>query len=252
MSATTVQAATAAGLRPMKAGEEEAHFAAVAADMRAKETRKAIREGLKTAALVLAVPLVASGWYAREVSPRIQEKVEFIPITEKGVIARGYEWEDLPASAKADNAMTTMWNYVRHREAYSHILADYSWRLVTALSDGKTADEYKRDHNPANPASPWKRYGEDTRVDVAFDGVTDLCTVEVCPAIPEGYRFWFWRTEIVKGAPQRPVMYSAAMRFRRGLADVPGDQRATINGPAAQVWEYVPGAPVGAQRGSGR
>lgn len=252
MSATTIQAAEAAGLRPVKAAEKEAFYAEVAAKMRAEEGRKAGREFLKTLGLVLAVPLIASGWIVREYTPRIQEKVEFVPITENGVIARSYEWEDLPAATKADNAMNTMWNYIRHREGYSNATADYAWRLVTALSDVQVSDEYKRTNNPASKESPWGRYGQDTRVDIAFDGVTDLCNVETCPTVPDAYRFWFWRTEVTKGVAQKPVLYSAVVRFRRGTSDVDGAQRATINGPAARVWEYVPGQPAGAQRGTTR
>lgn len=255
MSATTTDAAAAehGGLHVVRPGEDLAHYATVAAEMRAQAQKRTQREFLKALALVLAVPMIASGWVARAVAPEIRQEVEFVPITENGVIASSHRWEALPATVKADNAMNTIWNYVRHREAYSHATADYAWRVVTALSDDKLGAEYRQAHDPRHPDSPTQRYGEKTRIDVAFDSVTDLCSVEACRDNPEGYKFWFWRTEVVDGHRGRPELHSAEARFRRGVPGIDSRQRATINGPAAQVWEYVPASPVGvAQQGGAR
>lgn len=231
--------------------DELARSAKVAAAMRAREQRRINREFSKTLALVLAVPLVASGWIARAVSPEVRQEVEYVPLAPDGTIASAHRWEALDPRVRGDAAVNTVWNYVRQREAYSATGVDYAWRVVTALSEPAVGDEYKAANDPKNKESPFAKYGEKTRIDVSYDSHWDLCPVSGCPDQAEGYQFRFWRTEVVDNAPRPAVMHVAQVRFRRDVPGIDARQRATINGPAIQVREYVAGRPAGAQRGAG-
>lgn len=235
----------------VRPADELARSAAVAAAMRSKAQRRVRNDFLKTLALVVAVPLVASGWIARAVSPEVRQEIEYVPLAPDGTIASAFRWEALDPRVRGDAVINTLWNYVRHREAYSATGVDYAWRVVTALSEPKVGDEYKAANDPRNAESPFAKFGEKTRVDVAYDSHWDLCPVSGCPDEAEGYAFRFWRTEVVDGVPRQPVMHLAQLRFRRDVPGIDARQRATINGPAIQVREYVPGRPAGAQRGAG-
>jgi VirB8 protein len=136
---------------------------------------------------------------------------------------------------------------VRHRESYSHIGAEYAWKIVSAMSDERTRKEYQAEHDPTNAESPYKRYGDRIRVEVGYDSHWSLCPVEGCGPEPEGYQFRFQRTEVVDGIRQPPVMYVAQARFRRRVQGIDPAQLYTFNAPGVQVWEYVRGTPAGAQ-----
>lgn len=235
----------------VRPADEMARGAAVAAEMRSRAQRRVRREFLKTLALAVSVPLIASGWVVRAVAPEVRQEIEYVPLAPDGTIASAFRWEALDPRVRGDAAINTLWSYVRHREAYSATGADYAWRVATALSEPKVGEEYKAAHDPRNPESPIARFGEKTRIDVAYDSHWDLCPVEGCADQAEGYAFRFWRTEVVDGAARQPVMHVAQLRFRRDVPGIDARQRATINGPAIQVREYVPGRPAGAQRGAG-
>jgi hypothetical protein len=257
MSATTAIADAGASTSApdlVKQDEDLAHWSAVAAKMAAAEHRRVLFDFLRTAAVVFAVPIAASGWIAREVWPEVKQEIEFIPTMSDGTIASAHRWEHLPKDVQEDVAVNSAWNYVRHREGYSSAGSEYASRIIWAMSTDKLWQEWWRDNNPRNPDSPFQKWGENKRVEIGFDSHYPLCDVMGCKEgePPVGYQFRFWRTEVADGVRQPPVAYVAQMRFKRGVSGLHPAQLYTFNAPALQITDYVKGTPAGAQPGGNR
>lgn len=238
---------TPADLRPVKDGEEIAHWNAVAAKLRNEEAKRSRRETLKSFALILAAPAVASGWVAWALKPRIEQRTEFIPIREDGTPARAYRLEDLPPEAQRDMAVNALWNYVYLRESFSSGTAEYAWRVVSAMSDERVRTEYQAAYNIRNPQSPWAIFGTKGTVKIDYDSHDDLAPPEGYSGPPPGYAFRFWRTEQRDGMPPIRAMWGASVRFRRNVTGIDPRQRYEFNAPGVQVWEYPGARPVGPQ-----
>lgn len=236
-------------LRIVRDGEELEHFNRVAAQQAANELKHTRREHLKSLALVLSAPAIASGWVAWALAPRIENRPLFIPITSEGVPAVAYRLEDLPPEAQRDVAVNALWNYVWLRESFSSGMADAAWSIVSAMSDERVRKEYQERHNPRNPQSPWAIYGEKGSVKVEYDSHDDLAPPQGYSGPPPGYAFRFWRTEVREQMPPVRAMWGASMRFRRDVPNIDPRQRYTFNAPGVQVWEYPGGRPVGPASG---
>lgn len=236
-------------LRIVNDADDLRHYAEVARAMEAKDAKQSRRESMKSIGLMLAIPGIASGWAAWALMPRVEQRVEFVPIREDGTPARAYRLEDLPPEAQRDVAVNALWHYVWLRESYSSGMADHAWRVVSAMSDERVRKEYQDRHNPRNPQSPYAVYGKTGVVTVDYDSHDDLAPPEGYRGPPPGYAFRFWRTEVRDGVPPVRAMWGASVRFRRDVPNIDPRQRYTFNAPGVQVWEYPGGRPVGPASG---
>ena len=210
------------------------------------ETARARRDFIKSLALVVAAPIAVSGWYAWATNPRIEEDVEFIPITQRGEIAFAYRLEDLPPEARGDIAFTTIWNYVVAREGFSSGTADQRWRIVSLMSDEATKLQYQKDHITTNPASPWARYGHDGEVTIEYDSHVDLAPPTGYTGPPPGYAIRFRRTERWKNKPDSAAIWQTSLRFHRDVPKIDRRNRYEFNPVSLQVWQYPGAVPVSA------
>jgi len=229
--------------------QEEQRHANVLAKARATQRRSERNDLLKTVAIILLLPAVASGWVYREISPVVRQDVQFLPMMPDGTIAKAYRWEYLPNSDRNAVALNSMWNYVRMRESFSKIGAGYAWNAVNAMSNVAVQNEYARTDHFTVASSPWQKYGENVRVEIAYDSHRSLCDGRECGTEdnPIGFEFRFQRVEIIKGVAQRPVLYFCEVRFQRNVEGLDPQLVVTLNGSASQVTYYRPGVPVGAQ-----
>lgn len=232
-------------LEAVLSGDEMAAFneAAAAADRKAKASDR--RNFLKSIALISYAPVAASGWYAREVSPRIETKTEFIPIREDGTPARAFRLEDLPINAQRDvSGAAAAWFYVLMRESYSSGNMDYAWRVVSLMSDARVREEYQKAHINTNPNSPYAVYGKTGTISVEIDSFDALTPVEGYVGLPVGYEIRYWRTERKPNLQPVRRMYRTTMMFHRNVEMPNVRDRYEFNPPGLQIWEYPGAHPV--------
>lgn len=227
--------------------EEQAHWAKVTADLQAGHAKARRREVLTYAALIASAPVAASGWLAWAFKPRREQTVEFIPVREDGTIARVYQLETLPPEAQSDLAVNAIWNYVRLRESYSSGMADYAYRVVSAMSSEPVRRAYQEASHPKNPASPWAVYGSKVTVRADYVSHDDLPLPQGYSGNPPGYAFVFRRTETREAAPPDTKLYRASVRVHRNVPGFSAEQRFEFNAPAVQIWEYPGAYPISAR-----
>lgn len=215
------------------------------------EKKKARREFLKSFGLILSVPMIGSGWYAWATNPRVERNTEFIPIGQDGTPVRAYKLEDLPPEAVRDPIITTCVFYVMLRESYASGMADYAWRVISALSTETVWKEYESSHDPRNADSPWKKYGTNTVVTFDYDSHDDLTLPYGYRGPPPGYLIRFWRTIKKDGVVIDRAMWGASLRINRNVKTIDPRQRYEFNPGSIQVWEYV-SRPIGPQNPQGR
>lgn len=237
-------------LRTVGSDEEIAHWNAVAANMRDKELQRGRRDFLKNIALVASVPLIASGWIAREFKPRIQQEVEFIPLNPDMTIARSVRIEDMTPEAQSDMAITTAWYYVFLRESFSAGMADHAWRIVSLMSDARVQREYQEAHINTNPNSPWAQYAEKRiSVSVKRDSYFDLIPPTGYSGPPPGYGFKYVKTVRGQSGIISESLWQSTVQFHRNVPSVSAQERREFNAPGLIVWEYPEPQQLGVSQG---
>jgi type IV secretory pathway component VirB8 len=232
--------------------QQEAHFASVAAQARAEAQRRNRRDLLKTLTICALLPVAVSGWVYRETHPLVQQEVRYIPLMPDGTVVNTMRWEYLPLRDRNVVILNSVWNYIRQRESYSRIGMGYAWNAVLAMSNEDVGREYRRLNDPRAEGSPYKRYGEDTRVDVAYESHRVLCDGMDCGPNdePMGLEVRFKRQEVTKGVAGPTSLWITEVRFDRNVAGLDPDLVATVNGAALRINYYRPAQPVGAQQGA--
>ena len=228
--------------------EESAHWAKKTAEFNASQVKAGRRDLLLKGVAIASLPVAASGWLAWALKPRIEQAVEFVPVREDGTIARVYQLETLPPEAQRDLAVNAIWNYVRLRESYSSGMADYAYRVVSAMSSEPVRRAYQEASHPKNPASPWAVYGSKVTVRADYVSHDDLPLPQGYSGNPPGYAFVFRRTETREAAPPDTKLYRASVRVHRNVPGFSAEQRFEFNAPAVQVWEYPGAYPISATR----
>lgn len=218
--------------------DEAKRMEAARAAIAARERKAGRREMLMRVGLIASAPVAASGWLAWAIRPRVEERIEFIPMREDGTIAKAYAFESLPAEAKGDSAINTLWNYVLLRESYSSGMVDTAYRIVSLLSDTRVRNEYQALHNPRNPDRPATKYGDHTTVSITWDSHDDLTLPAGYDGPPPGYAFRYLRTERRKDGTSSSALYRASARIHRNVPGFPAAQRFEFNAAQIQVWEY--------------
>lgn len=229
--------------------DEQQHFNDVAEQAKIEAQRRERREFLKSFALVLAAPAILSGWVYRHVSPRIEQRVEYIPIGQDGVPIQAYRIADLPPEAQSDMAVNTAWYYVWLRESFSSGMADHAWRIVSLMSDATVQREYQNAHIISNKESPYAKYAEKRiKVSAIYDSYSDLTPPTGYVGNPPGYVFRFNRVEEGPSGKISEGLHVASLRFHRNVSNISPRERREFNAAGLLVWEYVAGQPIGVQR----
>lgn len=228
--------------------EEARQNAVVAARVTANIRRKKTLDMLRNIGLVLAIPATMSGYIYRQYKPVIETRIDYIPIMQDGTVINALRFEQLDPATQADAAINSVVAYVRAREGYSSIGAGYAWNIVIGMSTEDVARVYKEQNTPTLKTSPWQRYGDHTRVDIAYDSHRELCNGDDCgpPGQPPGYEISYIRTVYANNVVTEQGRYYAQVRFTRGDENLEPRLISAVNAARIRVNYYVPGTPAGA------
>ena len=224
----------------VKEADEMRHYAKVADKMKASEHKQERRSFVKTIALIAMLPIAASGWIAREVTPKIVKEYDLIPVAPDGTIVRKYRPEELPINARRDYiGVDATWDYVLARESYTSHLMAKNWNEVSAMSSPDVMREYQEAHDAKNEKSPYRKYGERGWIMIEKDSFTHLIPPEGYSGPPVGYLMRYWRYENMgNNSPMTRQMWVSEVRFKRGVSGIPENQRYEFNGIGIEVNFY--------------
>jgi hypothetical protein len=239
--------------RAVSAGQETAHFHAVAAEVEAKERGRASRERAMILALIVAVPVAASGWAAWALKPRIETQFSYVVVDPSGQQIPRFDFASLPENLRGNLVLNSAWAYLAAREGFSTIQASSDWYRVQSMSAPAVFTEYASVDDPRLPTSKWRRLGEGTRYQITYLSHRPLCDAACGPnGEPNGVEFTYRRVEVKDGVVDQASMsqqWVARMRFDVGVQINDGAAVAVFNAARLRITQYVPGVRMGAVGG---
>ncbi len=160
-----------------------------------------------------------------------------------GTVDSATSTASLPETLNEAQKRAWLWQYVRARESYNPVEADYNYTIVSAMSSPSVRAVYQEWENNKNPAvpSPAKILGRQGYISVTFRD---------SEIVGDHFHVRFFRSVKEEGRPATCTAWAANMIFGE-LYTAPIMQRVTYNPGAIVVIGYPGAEPEGSAPNNG-